>query len=67
MPSDLESIGLVLQLINSAGVVGTLLVFLFLFYKGHIVSRTVLEEIIASTVGKVLEELCDDEGRLNLP
>ncbi len=52
-----KEVELVLQTINTAGVVGVLVFFVYAFYKGHIVSKSMMENIIASTVRHVLAEL----------
>jgi hypothetical protein len=55
-----NGVDLALQLINTAGVVGVLVFFVYAFYKGHIVSKPTLDNIIASTVRHVLRELRAD-------
>jgi len=57
-----KEVELALQTINAAGVVGVLVFFVYAFYKGHIISKATLNDIIATTVRHVLAELRKDEG-----
>ena len=50
-------VDVVLGIVNTAGVVGVLAFVVFGFYKGHLISKVTLEDIVASTVRHVLEEL----------
>lgn len=53
----------VLQGINALGTIGVLLFFVYAFYKGHIISKPVMEDIVAQTVLHVLKQLGYQQGR----
>jgi uncharacterized membrane protein len=60
----------ILQLINTAGVLGLLVFFVYAFYTGEIISKKVLDKIIESyrqqtedTLEKSLEKLIKEIGR----
>lgn len=47
----------VFQAVNAIGTVGVLIFFVYAFYKGHIISKPVMDDIVAATVVRVLDEL----------
>lgn len=57
-----EPVNVILNYINSGGVVALLVVLLWLGYSGRVISNQHLEKIIASVVKEVLKELRELES-----
>jgi hypothetical protein len=56
-----------LTLVNSGGVVAVLVIQVVMLVRGDLVSRSVLQEIIRSTVVLLLQEIRKDPERLHPP
>lgn len=58
---------LIIQYINSGGVVALLVVFSWLAYSGRVVSSTHLERIVAQVVKEVIRQLKELESEEKTP
>jgi hypothetical protein len=50
----IEQIDILLKLVNAVGVVGVLIFLVVAFYRGELVSRKVIDEIVKAVVSEVL-------------
>lgn len=63
----MDELPAIIQYVNSGGVVGILLVLLWLGYSGRVVSSAHLERIVAQVVREVLRQLKELESEDKIP
>jgi hypothetical protein len=54
---DMQEVDILLNAVNAVGVVGVLIFLVVAFYRGELVSRKVIDEIVKAVVAEVLETI----------